>query len=246
MDKVKSSVYLVLPDTNFLSVTKMICFGRDFATSVKLLIYSLLPDILIPLKGMDFTTMRTLFQGMSRMDLKKKFIKEQRADLNFVNQVLKERKPVPTAEELQKLSGKVFREPKEVYAELKKDEAELMETQRRQEEADGEANKARERQVEEEGVRLGVEIAAKPPDQSGDEESGDEEILKEVSPTKEQDLENEANPVKSIEDTVDHADDTAKHTDGVSNDPESDNEADDENEVQEVQDDETDYGDEVE
>ena len=194
--------------------------------------------------GMDFTTMETLFPGMKRDQLKKKFIKEQRADLNFINQVLKERKPVPTAEELQKLSGRIFRKPDDVYEELAKDKEELLEVQRRKDEAEEEARKERERQVQEEGARLGVEIAAKPQDQSIDDDSGDEEIQDEAASVDEQDPEDGGNPIKSVEDTVSHANGPEKDSDHVSISSESDEEVNDDG--NEVQDDETDNGDEVE
>ena len=194
--------------------------------------------------GMDFTTMETLFPGMKRIQLKKKFIKEQRADLNFINQVLKERKPVPTAEELQKLSGRIFRKPDDVYDELAKDKEELLEVQRKKDEAEEEARKERERKVQEEGARLGVDIAAKPPGQSSDEDSDDEEVQEENVSIDEQDPQDGGNPVKSIEDTVNQAKDSAKDPDHVSISSESDEDVN--NDGNEVQDDETNNGDEAE
>ena len=111
--------------------------------------------------GMDFTMIQTLFPKKSRHQIKTKFIKEQRADLNFINQVLQDRKPVPDAEELQKRSGKRLREPSEVYEELAANEAQLREVHRKEEEAQKEAQRQRDKQVEEEGARLGAAIASK-------------------------------------------------------------------------------------
>lgn len=109
--------------------------------------------------GMDFSMMVALFPGKSRNSLKMKFIREQRADVNFINQVLKERKPVPSIEELQKTSGKVFRRPQEIYKELAQNKEKQLEDRRKEDEAVEEARRGREREVEEEAGRLGVRIA---------------------------------------------------------------------------------------
>ena len=109
--------------------------------------------------GMDFQMLTLLFPDKSRHQLKLKFNKEQRADVRLIDQILKERAPIPSVEELQKMSGKVFRSTEEVYKELEQKKQELLESSRKEEEMAEEARKAREKEINEEGTSLGVDIA---------------------------------------------------------------------------------------
>ena len=130
--------------------------------------------------GMDFSLMTVLFPGRNRRQLKMKFIREQRADQNFINQVLKDRKPIPDVAELQERSGRVFRSAEDVYRELEKAKEQLMEAHRKDEQMAEEARKEREKEIEKEGAALGVGIAPRADSESTEGESESEDEQSEV------------------------------------------------------------------
>ena len=219
--------------------------------------------------GMDFTSMLTLFPGKTRLQLKKKFMNERKADNKFIDQVLDDRRPIPSAEELQRRSGIEFRAPADVYKEVESKKKELLEAQRKQEEAEAAVRRDREKQVEEEGARLGVEIASRTPGQMEDEDSSDEEAIGNVDATESSDKPKKARTrgdrYKGRDDGGDAVTESIERSSSpelrgnARDDGDGDRESDDEishgssNEANEdvaegdgIQDEETDYGDEVE
>ena len=100
--------------------------------------------------GTDFMMMTVLFPGLTRRQLKLKFVKEERTNEETVKQVLIHERKTPDLEELQRLANVVYREPAAVEKELEEDRKRLEEEDRLEREAMEQMERERREAVERE------------------------------------------------------------------------------------------------
>ena len=100
--------------------------------------------------GTDFMMMTVLFPGLTRRQLKLKFVKEEHTNEEMVKQVLIHERKTPDLEELQRLANVVYREPAAVEKELEEDRKRLEEEDRLEREAMEQIERERQEAVERE------------------------------------------------------------------------------------------------
>ena len=101
--------------------------------------------------GTDFMMMTVLFPGVTRRQLKSKFVKEERQDEALVKQILLHERKVADLEELQRLANVVYRDPEDVQKEMEEDRKRLEEEDRLEREAREQLERRRVEEVDREG-----------------------------------------------------------------------------------------------
>ena len=175
--------------------------------------------------GLEFSMMACLFPGRSRRQLKAKFIREERADVAFVNALLKDRQPIPSREELEAMMGKKLKDPKELAEELRVQKEALEEAQRVEDQRADERRLAREKEAEKEGERV----------KDGDEDNEEDE--EEQEEEEEQQQVAEENDIPE-DDAIEQEDERQQQQQQQQQEEEEEEEDDDDDEEEETDEDE--------